>query len=137
LAVALIGATYQCALERSNTSRSNHQSLTISRVVAFRESGKALDRAVAAFNDAAADKVTLTQARLGFRAALTDHAAQAQAMVDIFGPPKTKLYLADLRQLQLAVEAAKDATTSGPIITALGQVVLVRGQLASAAEAAA
>lgn len=128
--VGLILAVTQCSIEKQNAREAAVQTYNMGRVAAFRDSGAALDKKVAAFNDAAAEGRSLSEARQGFRDAMADHAAKTFAMQDAFGKTATDRYSDELKALQTAVEETKDATNPGAIITALSKVYVARTKLA-------
>lgn len=132
LLLALIMAVAQCSIERRNTQIALVQTYNLARVASFRDSGAELDKKVAMFADAAAEGRNLSEARQAVRGSLIDHASKALAMKDAFGATETKAYTDDLKGLQFAIEATKDRTTPGPIITALSRVVVSRNRLADA-----
>ena len=125
-----ITASFQWYVARQDAREATVQTYNLSRVAAFRDSGAELDRKVAAFNDAAAEGQSLSEARQNVREAMADHAAKTFAMQDAFGKAATDRYSDDLKALQNAVEQTKDATNSGAIITALSHVVVARTKLA-------
>jgi hypothetical protein len=128
--VGLILAVAQCSIEKRNAREASVQTYNMGRVAAFRDSGAELDKKVAAFNDAAAEGQSLSEARQNVREAMADHAAKTFAMQDAFGKTATDRYSDELKALQNAVEQTKDATNSGAIITALSHVVVARTKLA-------
>lgn len=129
LLVSLIMSVVQCSIARNEARLATVQTYNMSRVAEFRDSGKSLDKSIAAFNDAAAEGRDLTDARKDFRSALAEHAAQTMAMRDAFGETSMAAYQVNLKELQQSVEDAKDATTSGRIITAMSRVVVERNKL--------
>ena len=130
LLVGLIMAVTQCSIARNEARMATIQTYNMSRIAEFRDSGAALDKATAAFNDAASEKRDLTDVRKDFRNALAEHAAETMAMGDAFGNDSLVSYQANLKQLQVAVESTEGVTTPGPIITALSRVVVERNRLA-------
>lgn len=125
-----ITASFQWYVARQDAREATVQTYNLSRVAAFRDSGAELDKKVAAFNDAAAEGQSLSEARQKVREAMADHAAKTFAMQDAFGKAATDRYSDELKVLQTAVEDTKDATNSGAIITALSRVVVTRTKLA-------
>jgi hypothetical protein len=125
-----ITASFQWYVARQDAREATVQTYNLSRVAAFRDSGAELDKKVAAFNDAAAEGQSLSEARQNVRDAMADHAAKTFAMQDAFGKAATNRYSDELKTLQTAVEDTKDATNSGAIITALSHVVVTRTKLA-------
>lgn len=125
-----ITASVQWYGARQDARQATVQTYNMSRVAAFRDSGAELDKKVAAFNDAAAEGRSLSEARQSVRDAMADHAAKTFAMQDAFGKTPTERYYDEVKALQTAVESTKDATNSGEIITALSRVVVARTKLA-------
>jgi uncharacterized protein YukE len=125
-----ITASFQWYVARQDAREATVQTYNMGRVAAFRDSGAELDKKVAAFNDAAAEGRSLSEARQNVRDAMADHAAKTFAMQDTFGKAATDRYSDELKALQAAVEETKDATNSGGIITALSHVVVTRTKLA-------
>lgn len=134
LLVGIILLGSQVVVERQNTRIAAKQTYNMGRIAAFRDSGANLDRKVASFNDAAAENRSLRAYRDAVRDALADHTVKAMAMQDVFGVAETDQYLTQLQALQGAVEATKDRTTPGPIITALSRVIVTRTALAKAGD---
>jgi hypothetical protein len=134
LCLALLLAVVTCRNERENGRIAALQSQSLNRIGAFRESGAALDKKVAAFNDAAAERRRLQPYRDAVRDALADHASRVVAIRDVLGSEKADAYLNSMKDVQTAVEATKDQTTPGPIITALSKMVVAREAIAKDAD---
>lgn len=123
-------ASFQWYVARQDAREATVQTYNMARVAAFRDSGAELDKKVAAFNDAAAEGQSLSEARQKVREAMADHAAKTFAMQDAFGKTATEHYSDELKALQAAIEDTKDATNSGAIITALSKAYVARTKLA-------
>ena len=107
LGVAVTAGANYVSNKETNTAMVIQQQ-QVADLSQFGATGAALDRAMSQFSDALADGKGVEAARTNLKAAVVDHSSFVfNNMRDVMGPTDSAVYMADLRALGEAAQAAR------------------------------